>query len=94
MTCGSNVATKIISRMKYNRAIRAQKLTLEALESLQWNIFMEWLEKNGRMDEKEINYIKEKKQKLLSLFQQGHASILKQRTEIRQKEIELGNLLI
>ena len=55
---------------------------------------MEWFEKNGRMDEKEINCIEEKKQKLLSLFQQGHASVLKQRTEIRQKEIELGNLLI
>ena len=37
---------------------------------------MEWLEKNGRMDEKEINCIKEKRQKLLSLFQQEHASVL------------------
>ena len=74
--CGSNVATKIISWTKYNRAIRVHKLTLEALERLQWNTFMEWLEKNGRMDEKEINCIKEKRQKLLSLFQQGHASVL------------------
>ena len=47
-----------------------------------------------KMDEKEMNCIKEKKLKLLSLFQQGHASVLKQRTEIRQKAIELGNLLI
>ena len=46
--CGSNVATKIINRTKYNRAIRVHKLTLEALERLQWNTFMEWLEKNGR----------------------------------------------
>ena len=92
--CGSNVATKIIIRTKYDRAITAHKLTLEALARLQWKIFMERLEKNGKMDEKEINCIKEKKQKLLSLFQPGHASVLKQRTEIRQKAIELGNLLI
>ena len=84
----------VISRTKQNRAIRAHKLTLEALEKLQWNTFMEWLQKNGKIDEKEINCIKEKKQKLLSLFQQGHASVLKQRTEIRQKAIELDNLLI
>ena len=94
MTCGSNVATKIISRTHSNRAKRAHKLTLEALERLQWNTFMEWLEKNRKMDEKEMNCIKEKKQKLFSLFQQGHASVLKQRTEIRQRAIELGNLLI
>ena len=75
--CGSNVATKII-RTHYNRAIRAHKLTLEALERLQWNTFMEWLEKNGKMDEKEMICLKEKKEKLLSLFQQGHASVLKQ----------------
>ena len=55
---------------------------------------MEWLQKNGKIDEKEINCIKEKKQKLLSLFQQRHASLLKQRTEIGQIAIELGNLLI
>ena len=55
---------------------------------------MEWLEKNGKMDEKEMNCIKEKKQKLLSLFQLGHAPVLNQRTEIRQKAIELSNLLI
>ena len=92
--CGSNVASKIISRTHSNRAIRAHKLTLEALERLQWNTFMEWLEKNRKMDEKEMNCIKEKKQKLFSLFQQGHASVLKQRTEIRQKAIKLGNLFI
>ena len=46
------------------------------------------------MDEKEMNCIKEKKPKLISLFQQGHNSVLQQRTEIRQKAIELGNLLI
>ena len=46
------------------------------------------------MDEKEMNGIKEKKQKLVSLFQQGHSTVLKQRTEIRQKTIEFGNLLI
>ena len=92
--CGSNVATKIISGTHFNRAIRVQKLTLEALERLQWSTFMEWLEKNGRMDEKEMNCIKEKKQKLLTLFQQGHNSVLRQRSEIRQKAIELGNLLI
>ena len=55
---------------------------------------MEWLEKNGKMNEKEMNCIEEKKPKLLSLFQQGHASVLKQRTEIRQKAIELVKLLI
>ena len=65
--CGSNVATKII-RTHYNSAIRAHKLTLEALERLQWNTFMEWLEKNGKMDEKEMICLKEKKEKLLSLF--------------------------
>lgn len=92
--CGSNVATKIISGMHYNRAIRAHKLTLEALERLQRNIFMEWLEKNRKMEETEMNSIKEKKQRLLSLFQQGYNSALQQRTEIRQKAIELGNLLI
>ena len=32
--CRSNVATKIISGTHYNRAIRAHKLTLEALERL------------------------------------------------------------
>ena len=85
--CGSNVATKIISRTHYNRAIRAHKLTLETLERLQRNTSMEWLEKNGKMDEKEMNCIKETKQKLLSLFQQGHASVLNQRTEIRQKQL-------
>ena len=46
--CGSNVATKIISGTHFNRAIRAYRLTVEALERLQWNTFMEWLEKNGR----------------------------------------------
>ena len=46
------------------------------------------------MEETEMNCIKEKKQRLLSLFQQGHNSVLQQRTEIRQKAIELGNLLI
>jgi len=55
---------------------------------------MEWLEKNGKMDGKEMNCIKEKKQKLLSLFQQGHNCVLQQRSEIRQEPIELGNLLI
>ena len=55
---------------------------------------MERLEKNGKMEETEMNCIKEKKQRLLSLFQQGHNSVLQQRTEIRQKAIELGNLLI
>ena len=43
---GSNVATKIISRTHYNRAIRAHKLTLEALERLQRNTSMDWAEKN------------------------------------------------
>ena len=89
--CGSNVATKVISRTHYNRAVRAHKLTLKAVERLQRNTSMEWLEKNGKTDEKERYCIKEKKQKFLSLFQQGHASVL---TEIRQKAIELGNLLI
>ena len=55
---------------------------------------MEWLEKNGKMNEKEMNCIKVKKQKLFSLFQQGHAFVLKQQTEIRQKAIEISNLLI
>ena len=32
--CGSNVATKIISGTHYNRAIRAHRLTLEALARL------------------------------------------------------------
>ena len=32
--CGSNVATKIISGMHYNRAIRAHELTLEPSERL------------------------------------------------------------
>ena len=92
--CGSNVAMKIINGTRYNRAIRAHKLTLGALERLQWNTFMEWLEKNGKMDEKEMNCIKEKKHKVLSLFQQGHNSLLQQRIEIRREAIELGNLLI
>ena len=86
--CGSNVATKIISRTYYNRAIRAHKLTLEVLERLQRNTSMEWLEKNGKADEKEMNCIKEKKQKLVSLFQQGYASVLNQRTEIRLADLE------
>ena len=77
--CGSNVATKIISGTHYNRAIRAHKLTLEALERLQKNTFME---KNGKTDEKGMNCIKEKNQKLLSLFQQGHNSVLQQQTDI------------
>ena len=47
---------------------------------------------NGEIDEKEMSCIKEKKQKLLSLFQQGLSSVLQQRTEIRQKAVELGNL--
>ena len=55
---------------------------------------MEWLEKNGKLDEKEMNCIKEKKEKFLSLFQQGHNSVLQQRTQIWQKATELGNLLI
>ena len=46
------------------------------------------------MDEKEMNCIKEKKEKLLSLFQQGFNAVLQQQTKIRQKAIELGNLLI
>ena len=41
-----------------------------------------------------MNCIKEKKEKLLSLFQQGFNAVLQQQTEIRQKAIELGNLLI
>ena len=92
--CGSNVATKIISETHYNRAIRAHKLTLEALERLQWSPFMEWLEKIGKIDEKEMNCIREKKQEFLGLFQQGQNSVLQQRSEIRQNAIELGNLLI
>ena len=49
--------------------------------------------KNER--ERDELYQREKKQKLVSLFQQGQVSVLKpQRTEIRQKAIELGNLLI
>ena len=56
--CGSNVATKITSGTHNNRAIRAHKLTLEALERLQWNVFKEWSGKNGKMDEKEMNCIK------------------------------------
>ena len=40
-----------------------------------------------------MNGIKEKKQVAQSI-QQGHASVLKQRTEIRQKAIELGSLPI
>ena len=50
--CGSNVATKIISRTHYNREIRAHKLILEALKRLQWNTFMELMvaekTENGR----------------------------------------------
>ena len=92
--CGSNVATKIINGTHYNRAIGAHKLTLEALEGLQWSSFIEWLEKNGKMDEKEMNCIRKKKEELLSLFQQGHNSVIHQRSEIRKKAIELGNLLI
>ena len=51
------------------------------------------MEKNGKTDEKEMNFIKERNQKLLSLFQQWHNSVLQQQTEIRQKVIELGKLL-
>ena len=46
--CESNVAMKIISRTHYYRAIKACKLTLEALERLEWNTFMEWLGKNRK----------------------------------------------
>ena len=76
--CGSNVATKIISETHYNRATRAHKLTLEALERLQWNNFVE----NGKTDEKEMNCIKGRNQKFLSLFQQRQNSVLQQRTRI------------
>ena len=55
---------------------------------------MEWLEKIGKIDEKEMNCIREKKQEFLGLFQQGQNSVLQQRSEIRQNAIELGNLLI
>ncbi len=92
--CGSSVAAKIISGTHYNRAIRAHKLTLEALERLQWDSFLEWLEKNGEVNETAINCIKEKKQNLLSLFQKGQSFLLQQRSEIRQQALELGTLLL
>ena len=66
--CGSNVASKIISRTHSNRAIRAHKLTLEALERLHWNTFMEWLDKNGKMDEKEMNCITEEETEVAQSF--------------------------
>ncbi|KAL9977339.1 hypothetical protein ACROYT_G014731 [Oculina patagonica] len=71
--CGSNVAAKIINGTNYNKAIRAHKLTLKALERLQWDSFLEWLERNGEVNETAINCIKEKKQNLLSPFKKSKA---------------------
>lgn len=91
--CGSNVASKVINRTHYNRAVRAHKLTLEALVRLQWQSFTEWLDEQNKADEVAIALINEKKRALITSFHRGYQYAVDHEREIRRQVLELDNLL-
>jgi hypothetical protein len=70
---GPSVASKLLKATHYNRAVRAHKLTCEALERICWKSFVDWLEREGHVSGVAVDSLKNKKTELLEVFQQGHA---------------------
>ena len=63
---GSSVVSKITHGVHYNRAVRAHKVMLEALKSLCWDAFTQWLEDNNRLNRKVIDTLREKRSNRIS----------------------------
>jgi len=91
--CGSNVASKIINGSHYNRAVRVHKLTLEALQRLQWQSFTEWLQEQNLLDAVTLTIINEKKNALITTFQNGYEYAAEHKKDIQQQVLELDSLL-
>ena len=90
---GSSMVSKITLGVHYNRAVRAHKVMLEALESLLWDAFTQWLENNNRLDRKMIDTLREKRQEVLIAPREVKQNLLNSEAKIQELFEDLATLL-
>ena len=66
---------------------------LEALESLHWDAFTQWLEDNNRLDRKVIDTLREKRQEVLIALREVKQNLLNSEAKIQELFVDLATLL-